>query len=42
VKNGKDVGKAIELGSDGVLLASGVVKASNKEQVIRDLALGVK
>ena len=38
VKNGKDVAKAIELGSDGVLLASGIVKAKEKEKVIRDLA----
>jgi len=41
VKNGKDVAKAIELGSDGVLLASGIVKAKNKENVIRDLASGL-
>jgi len=41
VKNGKDVAKAIELGADGVLLASGVVKAKNKENVIRDLASGL-
>ena len=41
VKNGIDVKKAIELGADGVLLASGVVKASDKEGVLRDLALGV-
>jgi len=41
VKNGKDVAKAIELGSDGVLLASGVVKAKDKEQVLRDLAAGL-
>jgi triosephosphate isomerase (TIM) len=41
VKNGKDVEKAIELGADGVLLASGIVKAKNKEQVIRDLASGL-
>jgi len=41
VKNGKDVAKSIELGADGVLLASGVVKAQDKESVIRDLALGV-
>lgn len=37
VKNGKDVAKAIELGADGVLLASGVVKAKDKEGVLRDL-----
>jgi triosephosphate isomerase len=41
VKNGKDVAKSIELGADGVLLASGVVKAKNKEEVIRDLASGL-
>jgi triosephosphate isomerase len=41
VKNGKDVAKAIELGADGVLLASGVVKAGDKEKVIRDLASGL-
>jgi len=41
VKNGKDVSKAIELGADGVLLASGIVKAIDKESVIRDLASGL-
>ena len=41
VKNGKDVSKAIELGADGVLLASGVVKAKDKEVVIRDLISGL-
>ena len=41
VKNGKDVAKAIELGADGVLLASGIVKAKDKEGVIRDLASGI-
>jgi len=41
VKNGKDVSKAIELGADGVLLASGIVKAKDKELVIRDLAAGL-
>ena len=41
VKNGKDVSKAIELGAEGVLLASGVVKAKDKESVIRDLASGL-
>lgn len=42
VKNGKDVSKALELGSDGVLLASGIVKAKNKKEVIQDLAAGIK
>ena len=41
VKNGKDVAKSIELGADGVLLASGIVKAKDKESVIRDLASGI-
>lgn len=41
VKNGNDVRRAIELGTDGVLLASGVVKAKDKEEVLRDLARGI-
>ena len=41
VKNGKDVAKSIELGAEGVLLASGIVKAKDKEIVIRDLASGL-
>jgi len=41
VKDGKDVAKAIELGADGVLLASGVVKAKDKKSVIYDLASGL-
>ncbi|MFO7678177.1 MAG: triose-phosphate isomerase [Thermoplasmatota archaeon] len=41
VKNGKDVAKSIELGAQGVLLASGVVKAKDKEVVLRDLASGI-
>ena len=41
VKDGKDVAKAIELGADGVLLASGVVKAKDKKSVILDLASGL-
>lgn len=37
VKNGEDVRVAVELGAEGVLLASGVVKAADPEAVIRDL-----
>ncbi len=37
VKNGQDVKKAIELGAKGVLLASGVVKAKDQKQALRDL-----
>ncbi|MDG6228842.1 MAG: triose-phosphate isomerase [Candidatus Thermoplasmatota archaeon] len=40
VKNGVDVKKALELGAEGVLLASGVVKAKDPVTVLRDLARG--
>jgi triosephosphate isomerase len=41
VKTGKDVAKAIELGADGVLLASGVVKAKDQKAVLLDLVSGL-
>lgn len=41
VKNGKDVAAAISLGADGVLLASGVVKATDPAAVLRDLVSGI-
>ncbi len=41
VKNGKDVATAIELGADGVLLASGVVKSSDPRATLRDLVSGL-
>jgi len=37
----EDVKKSIELGAVGVLLASGVTKAKNPEQVLEDLAKGL-
>ena len=37
VKNGSDVARAIELGAEGVLLASGVTKADNPSAVVEDL-----
>ena len=37
VKNGADVAAAIELGTTGVLLASGVTKAGNPASVVADL-----
>ena len=37
VKNGSDVAKAIELGAEGVLLASGVTKAEDVYLVLKDL-----
>jgi triosephosphate isomerase len=42
VKNGEDVKKALELGSEGVLLASGVVKAKDVEQAMIDLIKGLQ
>lgn len=41
VKNGKDVAKAIGLGADGVLIASGVVKAADWHAALTDLASGL-
>ncbi len=38
VKNAEHVGAAIELGSAGVLLASGVVKAKNPLFVLEEMA----
>lgn len=41
ISTGDDVKAAIELGAEGVLLASGVVKAKNPKEVLLDLASGV-
>jgi triosephosphate isomerase (TIM) len=41
VKTGRDVAKAIELGTDGVLLASGVAKAKDPKAVLMDLVSGI-
>ena len=41
VKNGNDVDKAIELGAEGVLLASGVTKASDAISVLEDLVSSI-
>lgn len=41
VKNGGDVKIALELGSVGVLLASGVVKPKDPEPIMHDLAQGI-
>jgi triosephosphate isomerase len=37
VKNGNDVVRAIELGTSGVLLASGVTKVEDAKQALKDL-----
>jgi triosephosphate isomerase len=41
VKDRRDVRMALELGTSGVLLASGVVKARNPDRVLRDLVKGL-
>ena len=41
VKNGEDVKRALELGTEGVLLASGLVKAKDLRKVIEDLESGL-
>jgi len=42
ITNGEDVKKAIELGTVGVLLASGFVKAANPKEVLVDIVKSVK
>lgn len=42
VKTGEDVRIAIELGTEGVLLASGVTKAADAKAVLLDLVNGLK
>ncbi len=41
ISTGEDVKAAIELGAEGVLLASGVVKARDPKRVLEDLATGI-
>lgn len=41
VSSGEDFKLALELGSEGVLIASGVVKASDPEEALRELVSGV-
>ncbi|MDY6761989.1 MAG: triose-phosphate isomerase [Candidatus Nanohaloarchaea archaeon] len=40
VKGQEDVEKAVELGTEGVLVASGVVKAAEPEEAVRELVAG--
>ena len=42
VRTRKDVAKALELGTVGVLLSSGVVKAKDPEKALRDLVNGLR
>ena len=41
VRTRKDVSKALDLGTSGVLLATGVVKAKDPEGALRDLIKGL-
>lgn len=41
ISTGSDIKAALELGAEGVLLASGVVKAADPREVLLDLASGV-
>ncbi|MEM0101231.1 MAG: triose-phosphate isomerase [Candidatus Methanomethylicaceae archaeon] len=38
ITNASDISKAIELGSEGVLIASGIVKSKNPEDLLRQFA----
>ncbi|MFO7872848.1 MAG: triose-phosphate isomerase [Candidatus Undinarchaeales archaeon] len=40
ISNGSDIKKALELGAEGVLLASAFVKADNPKQILKDMAGG--
>jgi len=42
VKTRKDVAKALELGTSGVLLSTGIVKARDPEKTLRDLVKGLR
>jgi triosephosphate isomerase len=42
VTNGEDVRAALELGAEGVLLASGVVKAKDQKAALLDLTAGLR
>ncbi len=42
IKTQEDVETALELGTDGVLVASGIVKAKHPEEALRDLVAGMK
>ncbi len=42
IKDADDVASALDLGTDGVLVASGVVKANHPEDALRDLVSGLQ
>lgn len=42
IVSGEDVKRALELGAEGVLVASGIVKAANPEEKVREMAREIK
>jgi triosephosphate isomerase len=40
ISTGGDVSKALELGTHGVLVASGIVKAKNPDKAVKDILNG--
>ena len=42
ISKGEDVRNALKLGTEGVLLASGVIKAKDQKAVLMDLVAGLK
>jgi len=42
ITNGEDVRAALKLGAEGVLVASGVVKAEDQYKALLDLARGIQ
>jgi len=42
IVDGEDVKKALELGTEGVLVASGVVKADSPKEVLKDFAKAIR
>jgi triosephosphate isomerase len=42
ITTGEDVARALELGAEGVLLASGVVCAKEQKAVIQDILRGMR
>lgn len=38
IKSGEDVKKAMKLGADGILIASGIVKSDNPDEALKELA----
>jgi triosephosphate isomerase len=41
IVTGKDVRKAIELGSEGILVASGIIKAKNWNKIVEEFTKGM-